>query len=133
MHHEVEDHIDIERAGAEEAEAVRLKKHGRIANGFGGQDGGVEPLQMTDLQDAAVFLREGDQLIGLRKRGGDGFFNEEIDAGLKECGRYLKMSRGGNADGCGIQGKLTGSAGLEQLVNGAKDLGRIRMLGEGIT
>src|SRR6476620_12086437 len=48
MHHEIEDDIDIERARGEDAQPVRLKEHGHVDIGMDGEDGGVEPLEMTD-------------------------------------------------------------------------------------
>ena len=54
MHHEIEDDVDVERARGEDAEPVGLKEHGHVDIGMDGEDGGVEPLEMTDLKDALV-------------------------------------------------------------------------------
>ena len=44
VNHEVEDDVDIERAGGKNGEPVRLKKHGAAQFGLDGKDGGIEAL-----------------------------------------------------------------------------------------
>ena len=52
MDHEVEDHVDVERAGGEDAEAVGLEEHGVVEAGGDGGDGGVEAFEMAYGYDA---------------------------------------------------------------------------------
>ena len=50
--HEVEDDVDVERAGGEDAEAVGLEEHGVVEALGDGGDGGVETLEVADGDDA---------------------------------------------------------------------------------
>jgi hypothetical protein len=77
---------------------------------------------MTDLQDAVMARGELDKLIGFGERGGDGFFDKNVDAGFEECGGDWGVSAGGHADGCGVKRKLACGAGGEagiQIAEGA--------------
>ncbi len=65
MDHEVEDDIDVQGAGCEDAEAVRLKEHGAVEEGAHGLDSGVEAFEMADLQDAVVLCGEVEEVVGL--------------------------------------------------------------------
>src|SRR6202012_401580 len=64
VHHEVEHHVYVERARAEDAEAMRFKEHRLVADGFGGGDGGIEAFEMADLEDTAAAGGEIDELVG---------------------------------------------------------------------
>lgn len=114
VNHEIEDDVDVKRAGAEDAEAVSLKKHGLIAHSAGCDDCGIEPLEMADLQNACVLVGECDQLLRLVDSGSNGFFDQKIDTRCEERGRHLEMRRSRHADGCGIHGDLASSPGGEQ-------------------
>ncbi len=105
--HEVEDDVDVERARGEDAEAVGLEEHGVVERGQGGGDGGVEALEMADLHDAVVLLREGKNVVGLVEGGGEGFFDEGVDAGAEELGCDGGVVDGGDADGGGVDGGET--------------------------
>jgi len=96
--HEVEHDIDVERAGGEDAEAMRLKEHGLLEKRKSGGDGGVEALQVTHLQDAAMGRGGFEKRIGIGERSGDGFFDEEIDAGGEEATAYAAVVDGGDAE-----------------------------------
>ncbi len=96
--HQVEDYVHVEGAGAEDAEAVGLKEHGLLnARGKGG-DGGVEALEVTDLDEAVVLTGEADEVVGLVQGGGDGLFDEQMQACLEEAGGGVEVGRGGDAD-----------------------------------
>ena len=43
-------------------------------------DGGIEALQVSGLQDAAVFLRQAGEAFRTLRRLGDGFFDQDVDA-----------------------------------------------------
>ena len=52
--HEIQDHVYVERARREDAEPMSLEEHGPCeARGAGG-DGGVEPLEVPDGDEAAA-------------------------------------------------------------------------------
>ena len=52
--HEVEDDVDVERARGEDAETVGLEEHGAVEQRLDRGDGGVETLEVADLDDALV-------------------------------------------------------------------------------
>jgi hypothetical protein len=103
VNHEVEDDVDVESAGAEEAETVGLEEHGAVDERGEGSDGGVEAFEVADLDEAVVEAAEADELVGLLECGGDGFLDEDVDAGLDEGGGGLEVSGGRHADGGGVE------------------------------
>ena len=111
--HEVEDDVDVERAGGEDAEAVRLEEHGAIELGAGGVDGGVETFEVADLDEAIVLPGEGDELIGLCEGGGEGFFDEDVEAGGEQGRGGCGVMDGGDADAGGVDGEVGGEEGLD--------------------
>ena len=84
--HEIEDDIDIQGARTEDAEPMHLKKHGAVEQGLDRGDGGVEALQVTDLQDASLGGGQSNEGVGLLEGGGDGLFDEDVDAGTQQLG-----------------------------------------------
>lgn len=99
--HEVEDDVDVERAGGEDAEAVALKKHGSVEMRDRCGDGGVEAFEVAYLQDAVVVVGEGDEGVCLCERGGDRFFDQGVDAcGEKLCSCCGVMDRRDADAGC---------------------------------
>jgi hypothetical protein len=58
--HEIENHVYVERAWGEDAEPVGLEEHGPVEVDAGGCDGGVEALEMADLDDAVESCGERD-------------------------------------------------------------------------
>ena len=65
MDHEVEHDVDVEGARGKDAEAMRLEEHGVVEVRLDGGDGGVEALEMADLQDAILLARQRDERVGL--------------------------------------------------------------------
>jgi len=74
VNHEIEDDIDIEGTGGEDTEAVGLKKHGPVKALEGGTNGGVEALQVADLQDAVFGTGELEDAVGISEVIGKRFF-----------------------------------------------------------
>lgn len=106
MDHEVQDDVDVERAWSEDAEAVRLEEHRVVEFGDGRGDGGVETLEMTDGDDAVLFVSEFEDAVGFGEVGGEGLFDEEVEAGEQELLGDRGMVNGGDADGCCVQGEI---------------------------
>ncbi len=106
--HEVEDDVDVEGAGSEDAEPVGLEEHGLVERCEGGGDGGVEALEVADGDDAAVGLREGEDVVGLGEGGGEGLFDEDVEAGEEELIGDGGVMDGGDADGRGVEREVGG-------------------------
>ena len=87
--HEVEDDVDIESAWAEDAEAVGLEEHGVVDAGGEGGNGGIEALEVTDLDEALMLIGEADEGICLGEGGSDGLFDEHVQAGVQKASRYV--------------------------------------------
>jgi len=101
MDHEIEDDVDIERAGREDAEPVCLEKHGSVEIGNESADGRVEPFQMTHLQNEVARLSTGDEVIGFLQGAGEGLLDEDMDAGIQQGGRNRGVGACRRADrGC---------------------------------
>lgn len=65
MDHEVQDDIDIQGTGGEDAETMGLKEQRAVEQREYGADCRVEALQMADLEDAAPVAGQLDEGIGL--------------------------------------------------------------------
>jgi hypothetical protein len=65
--------------------------------------GGVEALQVPDLEDAAAIFRSPDQVVGLVEVCGQGLLDQQIEARLEElCGDRVVM-QGGDGDGNSVE------------------------------
>ncbi len=111
--HEIEDDIDVETAGSEDAEAMDLKKEREREGLFEGENGGVEALKVADLEDAIVVSGGVEQLAGGVKIGSDGFFDEDIEAGGEQGRTDGSMGLGGHGDDRCIGGGAEGVEGVE--------------------
>lgn len=114
--HEVEDDVDVERARGKEAEAVGLKEHGPVEAIDGGSDGGVEAFEVADLHDPVVLLCKGKDRLSLCECGGEGLFDEDVEARDEELRRDRCVMNGGDADAGGVEFE----AGGEEIVDGGE-------------
>ena len=121
MDHEVEDDVDVEGARAEDAEAVCLEEHGAVEVGLDGGNGGIEALEVSDLQDALFSAGQIDQGVGFLDGGGDGFFDEQVDARMEEFCGNLGVRRRGHADGGGVDVEAAAMERVEACLDGRKD------------
>jgi len=114
--HEIEDDVDVEGTRGEDAEPVRLEEHGVVEGSEGRGDGRIEALEVADGDDAALRLGESQDMVCLGEGGGEGLFDEDVDA----CGEKLLGNRsvmaGGDADGRGVERQVGG----EQLGDGGE-------------
>ena len=69
----------------------------------------------------SVLLREGEQIAGLGCVGGDGFLDEQIDAGDEQRRGNCVMRGGGDANGCGVKLDFAARPGFETGVDGGVD------------
>jgi hypothetical protein len=63
---------------------VGLEEHGLVESVEGRGDGGVEAFEVTDGEDAVAVAGEGDEVVGFGEGGGEGFFDEDVEAGEEE-------------------------------------------------
>ena len=125
MDHEVQDDVDVERARGEDGQPVRLKEHWPGEAAERGIDGRIEALEMPGSKDAAVAARRRKQPIGFGERGGEGLFDEQIEAGLKQLAGDGGMRDGRHTNGRGMETEIC----REKLIDGRK--ARDRVLGDG--
>jgi hypothetical protein len=104
MNHEVENDIDIKRAGREYAKTMGLKKHGAMDVPGSREDGGIESFKVANLQDASEVLRDTQEIIGLGKICRDRLLHENVYPGAERSGGGGVMRVGGDTDGSGVQG-----------------------------
>ena len=118
--HEIEHDVYVETARAEEIHAVDLEEEGQGEALFEGQDGGVKSLEVAYLKDAAGAGSGVDQAIGGGKVGGDGLFDEDVDAGVEEVAADIDVGGGGSGDDGGIDpaGEIAGVGECDGLVAG---------------
>jgi hypothetical protein len=94
-----------------------LEEHGAGELGLDAEDSGVEALEVADLEDAVVFLGEGDEGVGFSEGGGDGLFDEAVDAGRKELRGDVVVMDGRN----GYRGGVEAEAGAEGFFRSGED------------
>jgi hypothetical protein len=93
--HEIEHDVYVRTALAIRRQTVTLDEARRPEIRLGGQNGGVEALQMPDLQYPAARTRELYQLARLRGRLGDRLLDEDMRASVVEiaCDAELRRRR----------------------------------------
>ena len=116
MNHQIEHHVDIERARSEHAQPVHFKKHGLGDERRSGAHRRIEALQVPDLRDAIQTLRQADQFVGLGQRRGHRLFHQHVDAGLHERARCLQVPHRGYGHRGGLHFAVRG----DQLLDRAK-------------
>jgi len=85
---------------------VGLKEHGPAQLGLDGENGGVEALKMAGLEDAAAPFSAGHQVVGFSECGGEGLFNEQVEAGIEQRRSDGVVVDGGNGYGRSVQMKV---------------------------
>jgi hypothetical protein len=79
-----------------------FKKHRLSDERSGGANRRIESFQMTDLTNAAQFLCNANQFIGVGQRGGEGFFNQDVNAGFHQGAGGFEMADRGHSDRCSL-------------------------------
>ena len=102
VNHHVVHHVDIQAARRENAEAMDFEKHGARDDFLRRGDGGIESLDVADLQNAAGALRGGDQPSGFVERSGHRLFHQHVNAGIEQMAADARMFLGGNGDADGV-------------------------------
>ena len=108
MDHEIENDVDVEGTRREDAKSMRLEEHGLMERGEGGGDCRIEVLEMTDGDDAALCVGESQDVVCLGEGRGEGLFDEDVEAGMKELFCDRRVMTGGDADGRGVEREVGG-------------------------
>ena len=85
VNHQIEHHIDVERAWREDRKPMRLKEHRASKLRLNCQNRRVEALEMSGLKDSPMLFGDRNQFVGLRGCGRERLFDEQIEAALKQC------------------------------------------------
>src|SRR5271169_171427 len=122
--HQVEHDVDIEASRTEDAETVNFEKEGKAGDFLQRNDGRIEALEMSHLEDAAVGVGCLDELIGRSEILRDGLFNEYVDSSFQKGAADFGVSGGRNGDDGGVDlaGELAGVCECGARVGGG-DLG----------
>jgi dienelactone hydrolase len=94
--HQVQHHVHVQAARAEQTQPVDLEKQGSGLDQVQSRDRRVEAFQMPRLQDAAVTRSRVHQSFTRRIVGGDGLFHHHVDALLQQLAADLGMKGGGS-------------------------------------
>lgn len=119
--HQVENDVDVESTGAEDAEAMRLEKHGVVEDRPNGKDRGIEAFEVAGLKNTAMLPGGIDETSGLVDAGGDGFLNDEVDAGGEQGLADLEVERGWCTDGGGGEIHLVAGTSGQAFFDRGKD------------
>jgi hypothetical protein len=96
---------------------VGLEEHGTAELRLNGEDGGVEALEVTGLQDAGVFGGKSEEVVGLGEGCGQGLFDQEVEAGAEQGrGDGVVVNRGH-----GYGGRVNVKIGGKQFIGCGKD------------
>ena len=88
----------IERAGREDAHAVRLEEDRAPNLPLQRAEGRVEALDVADLQDRTPGGGRADHLVGLGQGAGDRLLDEHVDAGREAGAGDLPVAHGRGRD-----------------------------------
>ena len=96
--HQVQHHIHIQAPRTEQVHTVDLEEQRQCDALFQGQNGGVEALQVSHLEDSAGAPGSLDQPVGGGQIDGDRLLHQHIDPRGKQVTADLGMDRGGRGD-----------------------------------
>jgi len=96
---------------------MRLKEHGAAEAGFRGEHSRVEAFKMAGLQDSFLCLGEAKEFVRLVEASGEWFFNEQVEAGIKQRRCHGVVMYGGHGDGGGVKMQVC----AEQVAYGCKN------------
>jgi len=100
--HQVENNIDVERAGSENAHPVDFKEQRMVEQRISSPDGRIEALEVANLSDAPVLHSQLYEFVGLGQRGGDRLFHQDIDACFDEGTHDAEMVARGHRNRRGL-------------------------------
>jgi hypothetical protein len=113
MNHQIENDVDIKRAGCEDAEPVNLEEHGLGNERGGGANRWIKSFQMADLADPAQTLGKADQFIGVCQRRGQRFFDQDINTGFHQSASGFQVADRGHSHRCSLDFAVCGSELLD--------------------
>ena len=80
MDHEVQHHIDVQRAQGKDAETMHLEEHGPVEQAAHRAYSRIEALQVADLHRATVLAGQADDLVSLVETYRQRLFDQQIDS-----------------------------------------------------
>ncbi len=86
-----------------------------------GQHGGIEALQVAGLQDALALFCARNQVVRLGQRGGQGLFDQQVEAGIEQRRGNRMMVHRWNGHSGGVQLQI----GRQQFVWRGEDGNRV--------
>jgi hypothetical protein len=107
VNHEVEHDIDVERARREDGEPVDFEEEWTAEQLLRGGHGGVEAFEVADLHDALMLGSEREDVVGFGEGGGEGLFDQAVDAGGEELGGDGGVVNGWNTEAGSVYPNLS--------------------------
>ena len=139
--HQVQDHVHVQAARAEQVHAVDFEEKRQGGAAFQLRNRGIETFEMAHLEDAAVAAGGFDEAIGGGQVAGDGLFHQHVEtAGEQGAGDRL-VSGGGDGHHGGVHqagsvakiGQCAGAVGFRHFGRpirvGIHDCGKLRARG----
>jgi hypothetical protein len=105
---------------------MHFKKHRPRDNRESGADRGIEPLQVSNLADAAESLCQADKFVSFRKRRRQRLFDQHIDTGLHQLLSRIAVMAGGHGDRSGLDFAMRCNELLDRPKTAAAKLARNR-------
>jgi len=87
VNHQIKDNVDVGSSLFERRETLTFDEARPLEPPLGGDDRGIEALEMPHLQDAPLPRRQRDEVSCLLGRLGDGLFDEHMCAGFEKITR----------------------------------------------
>src|SRR5271154_1384019 len=81
---------------------MNLEEHGARYNFAHGDDGGVETLEMADLQNCFIALSDRDQRVGFLQRSSDWLFDEHVNSRGEQTATDASMFGSGDGKAYGL-------------------------------
>jgi len=102
VNHEIEYDVDVGPALFEGRESLTFDEARTLESAFGGDDRGIEALEMPHLQNAPLLCGQSDEVSGLFRSLGNRLLDVHLRTGIEEIARDRVMRGGRRHDAHGI-------------------------------